>query len=213
MGDDWRVTATLHQPGHAEQLVDRLQRHRVGEEVLARLGGRVAVSTGESQIFIYADSERAAHEAARMVQELSSEQALETELALHRWHPVEEQWEDTDVPMPRTQAEREAEHQRLQQAEAEESQQTGLAEWEVRIELNSHRQTAELADKLTAEGMEPVRRWTYLVVGANNEDEARTLADRLRGEAPAGAKIKVEAGPGMLKDATAGARFAAWFGP
>ena len=63
----------------------------------------------------------------------------------------------------RTKPEREAEHQRLEQAETEESQELGLAEWEVRVELESHRQTTELADQLVAEGMEPVRRWRYLV--------------------------------------------------
>jgi hypothetical protein len=212
MADDWRLTATLHQPGHAEQLVERLQGHQVGDEVLARLGGRVAVSTDDAQVFIYADSEGAAHEATRIVQELSLAHALEAQLELHRWHPLEERWEDADVPLPQTEAEREAEHERLQEGEIEESQQTGLAEWEVRIELDSHQQTAELADKLAAEGMEPVRRWRFLVVGANNEDEARALADRLQRGAPAGAKVTAEPGPGMLKVATAGTRFAAWFG-
>jgi hypothetical protein len=212
MADDWRVTATLHQPSHAEQLVDRLQRHRVGDEVVARLGGRVAVSSGDSQVFIYADSEGAAYEATRIVQELSRAHGLEAGLELHRWHPLEESWEDADVPLPRTEAEREAEHERLQEDETEQSQHTGLAEWEVRIELDSHHQTTELADKLAAEGMEPARRWRYLVVGANNEDDARALADRLRGDVPAGAKVTVEPGPGMLKDSTAGTRFAAWFG-
>jgi hypothetical protein len=211
MADDWRVTATLHQPGHAEELVDRMQRHQVGDQVLARLGGRVAVTTGDSHVFVYADSEGAAHEAVRIVQELGREHGLEADLELHRWHPLEERWEEATVPMPRTDAEREAERQRLQQAEAEESQELGLAEWEVRVELDSHRQTTELADQLTAEGMEPVRRWTYLVVGANNEDEARVLADRLRGEAPAGAGVTVEPGPGMIKEGTAGARTVGWF--
>ncbi|HKB27688.1 MAG TPA: hypothetical protein VKC59_01575 [Candidatus Limnocylindrales bacterium] len=211
MADDWRVTATLHQPGHTEELVDRMQRHRVGDEVLARLGGRVAVSTGASHVFVYADSEGAAHEAVRVVQELSRENALEAGLELHRWHPLEERWEEATVPMPRTDAEREAEHRRLQQAEAKESQELGLAEWEVRVELESHRQTTELADRLAAEGMEPVRRWTYLVVGANNEDEARVLADRLRDEAPAGAGVTVEPGPGMIKEGTARARTVGWF--
>ena len=61
MADDWRVTATLHQPGHTEELVDRMQRHRVGDEVRARLGGRVAASTSDSHVFVYADRESAAH--------------------------------------------------------------------------------------------------------------------------------------------------------
>jgi hypothetical protein len=210
MADDWRVTATLHQPGHAEELVDRMQRHQVGDEVLARLG-RVAVTTGDSHVFIYADSEGAAHEAVRILQELGREHGLEADLELHRWHPLEEGWEVATVAMPRTDAEREAEHQHLQQAEAEESQELGLAEWEVRVELESHRQTTELADRLATDGMEPVRRWTYLVVGANNEDEARVLADRLGAKAPAGAGVTVEPGPGMIKEGTAGARTVGWF--
>jgi hypothetical protein len=81
----------------------------------------------------------------------------------------------------------------------------------VRVELESHRQTTELADRLVAEGMEPVRRWRYLVVGANNEDEATALADRLRREAPAGAGVTVEPGPGMIKEGTEGTRYVGWF--
>jgi hypothetical protein len=213
MADDWRVTATLHEEGLVEQLRDRLHRHEVGDEVVARLGGRVAVTTGDSHIFIYTDGEAAAREAERVVQELCREHDLEADVALHRWHPLEERWEDASVPLPQTEAARQAEYERLQQDEAEESQQTGLAEWEVRVELESHDQAAAMADRLEAEGMNPVRRWKYVVVGANNEEEARALAERLRGEAPAGSTIHVEAGPAMVVEGTAGTRFAAWFGP
>jgi hypothetical protein len=213
MADDWRVTATLHEEGLVEQLLDRLRRQEVGDKVVARLGGRVAVTTGDSHIFIYADSEAAAREAERVVQELCRAHDLEADVALHRWHPLEERWEDAGVPLPQTEAERQGEYERLQHDEAAESQQTGLAEWEVRMELDSHRDAAELADRLEAEGMDPVRRWKYVVVGANNDEEARALAERLRGEAPAGSAINVQAGPGMVVDGTAGTRFAAWFGP
>ena len=37
-----------------------------------------------------------------------------------------------------------------------------------------------------------------LVLGAANEDDARALAERLRGEAPDGAKVEVEPGGGMV---------------
>jgi hypothetical protein len=211
MADVWRVTVTVHEQSLVEQLLDRLRRHEVGDEVVARLGGRVAVTTGNSHIFIYADGEAAAREAERVVQELCREHDFEAEVALHRWHPLEERWEDASVPLPQTEAARQAEYERLQQDEAEESQQTGLAEWEVRIELESHDEAAALADRLEAEGMNPVRRWRYVVVGANNEEEAGALAERLRGEAPAASTIDVEAGPGMVKEGTAGTRFAAWF--
>jgi hypothetical protein len=213
MADDWRVTATLHEEGLVEQLLDRLHRHEIGDEVIERLGGRVAVSTGPSRVFVYTDSEGAAREAERILRDLRAAHDLDTDLAVQRWHPVEERWEDAAVPLPQTEVEQQAEHERLQQDEAEDSQQTGLAEWEVRIELDSHHDAGEMADRLEAEGMDPVRRWKYVVVGANNEDEARALAERLRGEAPAGSTINVEAGPGMTVEGTAGTLFAAWFGP
>ena len=37
-----------------------------------------------------------------------------------------------------------------------------------------------------------MHRWSYLLIGATDEDSARALADRLRGEVPAGAEVVVE---------------------
>jgi hypothetical protein len=37
-----------------------------------------------------------------------------------------------------------------------------------------------------------VRRWKFLVVGANNEDEARDLAEHIRQEAPPDATVSAE---------------------
>jgi hypothetical protein len=212
MADDWRVTATLREEGLVEHLLDRLRRHEVEDNVVARLGGRVAVSTGHSHVFVYADGETAAREAERLLRELCDAQELEADFDVHRWHPLEERWEDASVPLPQTEAERHAEHRRREESETDKSQQTGLAEWEVRVELDSHEEAARLADALRADGLKPVRRWTYLVVGANNEDEAKELAGRFRAEAPANSTITVEPGPAMDREGTAGTRFAAWFG-
>jgi len=112
--------------------------------------------------------------------------------AVHRWHPIEERWETPDVPVPRTAAERQAEHQRLVDAETAEVQATGKAQWEVRVELGSHRQAVALARKLEGEGRAVVRRWRFLIVGAADEDEARELAGQIRQEAPPGATVTVE---------------------
>jgi hypothetical protein len=211
MSDDWRVTATLGEEGFVDRLLDRLRRHEVEDEVVARLGRRVAVTTSPGQVFVYADSEGAAREAERLLRDVSSADGLDAEVAVDRWHPLEERWEDASVPLPQTDAEREAEHSRRLEEETEESQRTGLAEWEVRVELDSHDDAAELADRLSAEGMQPVRRWKYLVVGANNEDEAKELAERLRREAPEGNTVTVEPGPAMEREGTAGTLIAQWF--
>jgi hypothetical protein len=211
MADDWRVTATLHEEGLVGHLLDGLRRHRVEDAVIDRLGGRVAVSSGSSQVFVYADSECAAREAERVLREVCNAQDVSADVAVDRWHPLAERWEDASVPLPQSEAERQAERKRFEQAETEQSQRTGLAEWEVRVELDSHDAAVALADELEAEGGRPVRRWTYVVVGANNEAEAEKIAARLRGEAPAGSTITVEPGPAMEREGTAGTRFAAWF--
>jgi hypothetical protein len=76
--------------------------------------------------------------------------------------------------------------------ETAESLASGTAQWEVRVELGSHRQAVALARTLGGEGRAIVRRWKFLLVGVSNEDEARGLADQLRHEVPADAVVKVE---------------------
>ena len=78
------------------------------------------------------------------------------------------------------------------------SPQTGAAQWEVRIELGTHEETVTLAERLESEGIPIVRRHTFLLAGAANEDDARALAERIRGEAPENAKVEVEPGGGMV---------------
>jgi len=62
-------------------------------------------------------------------------------------------------------------------------------------ELPSHREAVALAGKLRGEGLRVIRRWKFLVVGADNEDSARELADRIRREAPAGVTVHAEHAP------------------
>lgn len=85
-----------------------------------------------------------------------------------------------------------AEHAAEEAKEAEHTAEQGFAEWEVRVELPSHRETIEFAGRLEAEGIPVVRRWTFLLVGAANEHEARTLAERVRKEAPEGSRVEAE---------------------
>jgi hypothetical protein len=128
-----------------------------------------------------------------------AEAGVEASFALDRWHPVEEAWEDAGVPLPATAEARRAERERLEAQDAVESLATGLAEWEVRIELSSHRAARELAQRLEQEGFSHlVRRWTYLIVGAANEQEAHAIAERLRTSLPEGASLAIEPGGGLV---------------
>ena len=170
MADDWRVIVDFDAEGDGTQFTEWLAALRLEGQERDRLGDRVAVSRDGPRVFLYTDSE----ERARGILETIQSEG------------------------PRTEDEVEAERQRLQEREASESVETGEAQWEVRIELPGHDETVTLADRLEAEGNAVVRRHTFLLVGALNEDDAYAIAERLEGEVPAGARIEVEPGGGMV---------------
>ena len=190
--NDWRVTISLPDQAQAERAQRSFSEHEVEEDVRRRLGRNVAVGAGDSQIFLYTGTEIAAREAERVARDVLGRRDIQAAFALHRWHPIEEEWEKPDVAMPQTEAERQAEHQRLEDEETATSLASGTAQWEARVGCPSHRQAVALASKLRGEGREVVRRWKFLAVGANNEDEARKLAEQIRREAPPDATVRVE---------------------
>ena len=189
--DDWRVTISVShaQAAQAQQSVSLQQAE---EDIRRQVGRDIGVGAGEAQIFLYAGTETAARDADRIARDVLAGHGMAAESALHRWHPLEERWETPDVPLPQTKAERQAEHQQLVDDEAAESLATGIAQWEVRAELGSHRQAVALARKLDSEGHAVVRRWKFLLVGASDEEDARELAGHIRQEAPPDATIMVE---------------------
>jgi len=189
---DWRVTISLSGQADVEQARQSFSEKEVEQDVRGRLGHNIVVGAGDSQIYLYAGTELAAREAKRTAREVLGQLGIEAEFALHRWHPIEEEWQSPDVAMPQTEAERQAEHQRLEAAETVESLDFGSAQFQARAELPSHRDAVALADKLQAEGYPVVRRWKFLIVGANDDDDARALAEHIRQEAPAGAEVIAE---------------------
>jgi hypothetical protein len=189
---DWRVTISLPSQAHAEQARRSFSEQEVEQDVRERLGHNIVVGLGDCQIFLYAATELAAVEAERTARDVLAQLGIQAEFAVHRWHPVEEEWRSPDVALPRTEAERQAEHQHLEDAETAESLATGTSQWQARAELGSHREAVALADTLHGEGHTVVRRWKFLVVFANNEDDARALAEHIRQEAPPGTQVFAE---------------------
>jgi hypothetical protein len=191
MSDDWRLAVSLSDDGAAHALTERLEAEKLGEDLETSFGDRLIVS-GEGNVLIYAGEREQADLAANAIRALAAEHGWEAELELKRWHPTAEAWEDPDKPLPATDAERAAEHAELVAREREESTERGYAEYEVKVHCSSHRDTVKLADRLRDEGLPIVRRWKYLLVGASDEDAANALAERLRGEVPAGATVTAE---------------------
>jgi hypothetical protein len=195
--NDWRVTVRLSDAEQAGQAVRHLSAHTVESEVQRRLGARVVVGTdGGTELFLYARSQDAATAARNSVEALLAGHGMHADYSLDRWHPVAEDWEPGDVALPGTPAEVETERRRLDAEETSESLASGVALFEVRVQLPAHRAAVALTDRLRAAGYPVVRRWRFLVVGADNADQADEFAAAIRQLAPAGAVITTqEVGP------------------
>ena len=193
MNDDWRLQIDLDDDGIGGEVADHLRAAELEGELEQDLRDAVIVSHEGERIFLYAGTREPLDWVRGVVEKFLSEKGWEAKLELRRWHPAAEEWEDPDAPLPRTEAEKAAEHEQLMATEDEETaEHGGRAEFEVRIEFPSHGEAREFAEKLEAEGLKPVRRWHYMVVGAADEDAANALAERIRAEAPADSKVTVE---------------------
>jgi hypothetical protein len=191
--NDWRVTAQLRDAAAADQARARLSTHKVEREAHQRLGGKVVIGTdGRGMLYVYTHSRDAAVTARDTVTGLLASHGVHADFAIERWHPVEEEWQPADVSLPQTPAEVAAEQQRLDADETSESLASGHAMFEVRVQLPSHRDALALATRLRGEGYSVVRRWRFLVAGANNADQAAEFAAKIKQEAPAGAVVSTE---------------------
>ena len=171
-----------------------------------RLGQRVAVSADGPTVFLYAGTEDAAREAERVVREILAQRQLSAAFKLDRWHPIEQEWEDAGEPLPQTAEQRKEEDERRVAEETEESEETGQTGYEVLIEVSSRHEAVELAQRLQSEGHPVIRRWRYVVLGAENEDEASDLAQAVQKEVPATASVQSAPVPFAHFDRAAGWR-------
>jgi hypothetical protein len=193
VAEDWRVTITLDEDEHARHVVEALHERDVRQELRDELGNRVAVSRDGSTVFLYADTRRAAEAAQRALLEVVDENGGRGRPHLDRWHPIEERWEDASVPLPHTEEARRAEQERADADDDATSIETGVAQWEVRIELGSPEDASALARELENTGRSVVRRSTFLLVGANDRDDATDLARDLE----ARGRVHVEPSTGV----------------
>jgi hypothetical protein len=192
MNDDWRLQIDVDDEGGGASLSERLDAAELEHELSVAFHDRLIVSADGPRVFVYAGTREGAEQARDLIAKLAGEHGWTAEVELTHWHPEAEEWESPDLPLPASGAAKIAEHAELIAAERKHLEETGEPEFEVRVDLPSHRDAAHFAELLRAEGLPAVRRWKYLVVGAADEDGARALATRLEGEAPAGSKVTVE---------------------
>lgn len=200
MNDDWRVQIDAADAGEALLLVEGIDGPGPGHTLGTAFHDRVIVSRAEQTVFLYAGTREQAEAARDLAAKVAQENGWSPAIALSHWHPEAEQWEDPDEPLPDSDAARAAEHAELVAAERKAVEEGAPPQYEVRVDLPSHRDTVRFDELLEAEGLPAVRRWSYLVVGAPDEDSARALAIRLEGEAPAGSTVTVEGGGKVVYD-------------
>lgn len=191
MSDDWRVHAELEDEIGAGHLLKGMHEREIAHEVQDQLGGRLPVTADERDVFVYTADRAQAETAAAAVAEVLTAHDLHGVVTIAQWHPVEEAWKDPDEPLPLTSEQEAAERAAREQREERESAERG-AQWEVRIDLESHAHSLAVAERLEGEGLAPLRRWKHVFISVASEDDANELADRLRGEDLGAENIIVE---------------------
>lgn len=191
MNDDWRLQVDLHDDDHPQQLLESLAARELEHDLSDAFHDKVIVSRNDATIFLYAGSREQAESARSLIASLDERHSWDAGMELRRWHPVAEDWEDPDRPLPDSEAARRAEREKLMVAERRETE-NGHPEFEVRADLPSRHDAIQLAQRLQSEGLPTVRRWRFVLVGATDEDNAKALAERIRAEAPPAARVKVE---------------------
>lgn len=217
MADDFRIVVEFEDEGGGLHLGRLLSEREFASEVREQLGDGVLVTRDGPCVFLYAATSSQAAAARKTVAEVLAEHEMQASVSpVERWHSAEERWEDATAPVPMSAEETEAERERARRQEAREAEESGYADWEVRVDLPSHGEAVDFADRLEAEGITPItRRWKYVLIGTATEEDAQALAERLRGEAPTGASVRAEPSATIAWEVAGGNPFSLFggFGP
>ncbi|MBV9166858.1 MAG: hypothetical protein JO342_11985 [Solirubrobacterales bacterium] len=210
MAEDWRLRVRFDDEAGARELAAGLQARDLEHDLETSFHSRVVVSRDGEIVFCYANSRAQAEAAQRAIETLKDQHRWSSGIDLERWHPLAERWEPPDADQPDSSAERAQEHTELIESERDESAAQGFPMFEVRVKCESHRDAERLARRLDAEGIPMAHRWRFVVAGANDEDTAKALAERIRNEAPAGTEVSAE---GSMQEITRDAPYATPFSP
>lgn len=157
------------------------------------LPDQVRVTAGKTDVFLYAGTADDARQAERLALEVLARQNAAAAVRLECWDESGETWQQP-APSPWSSAasEQQDAHERRQRQDREQSMTTGLAAWQVRVDLPSHLDVVALAERLKSEGWSVAKRRKHLVAGANCEDDAYGLAQEIEDYGGGDAVIRVE---------------------
>jgi hypothetical protein len=173
MGDDWRVRIAF------DDLRGRLWscEQALVPALFRRLGDQVAVSSSDTQIFLYVRSAGSADQAAQVARVVLARHDVRAPVRTEFWSPPDQEWLDAaDEPSADPVAERRRALAR------ERSVTAGFPAWVVQVKMSSHRDAVALAGHLAGQGWQVRPRRRYLIVGADCEDDAKGLVRELSGD-------------------------------
>ena len=156
MSDEFRVEVELDDAEHGYSLGERLRAPDLDDDARRRLGSGVMVTRDGSRLFAYAATEAEAREVERTIGGLVEADGPTAELAVTRWHEVEEAWKDASIPLPATPAEEHAELSALEASEAREAEVEGRYDWEVVVRPRRARRRPGARTATRARGGFPV---------------------------------------------------------
>ena len=182
--EDWRVEVELDDEEHGYSLGERLRALDLDDEARKRLGREVIVTRDGSRLFLYTVTHEEAQAAARVVEELTAAETLTAQFHTTRWHPVEEEWKDASLPLPRTPSEEALERQRREERERQAVAAGGDYDWQVRVRARDRAEAAALEQQLLGQALPVKRRWRFLTIGALTEEQADEIASAVRDELP-----------------------------
>jgi hypothetical protein len=161
-----------------------------GFRLLWRLGAWL--DPGTSPVFAYVATREAAEEAGQVAREVTGKRGLAASVSVECWHPLEELWADASTEARHNLAEEaRIKHDHQQREDRRKSAETGVALWQVRVELRTHRDTVALAQRMSADGRPIEKGWKFIVAGASCEGDAHRLAEVIRLYAAADAEVHV----------------------
>jgi hypothetical protein len=153
MNDDWRLRVDLHKDDIANLLTAHLEGSELEHDLETTFHDRVIVSADGPQVFCYTGTREQADRAEQVIRSVATERKWDVDFELKHWHPVAEEWEDPDVPLPADAEDRAAEHAEMIRQQRAESAAQGHPNYEVRVQCESHHDTRKLADQLEQEGL------------------------------------------------------------
>lgn len=192
--EDWRVEVELDDERHGYSLGERLRSLDLDDEARTRVGGRVLVTRSGSRLFLYTRTRGEAIESAEIVRQLVREERLTADIAVKRWHPDGRSWEDTSVPLPRTEAARAREREEREEQARRDVEAGASYEWHVHVHAPDRTQAQELEQWLRQRGEGVDRRWRFISAGALTEEHAAELAAAITEAFP---KAGVEVQPNL----------------